>query len=487
MATPDLDLAQQRGSISIFLFWRRFTLRHVREEWFQTLLLLLILGLGVGTFLSIRMANRAAVEGFRLFTDSLNGTSDWIIESRGDGIPVSELPLIRQALGATPASLFPVIELSAFPLDADLASKAENPTALRLIGLDLVQLRALASIGEHANLDDFWEMLRNPNHLLVSKPVAELWDLSVGSRLEIAVRGKQEWFEVQGILPEFRGKVPLPRNLVVADLPSLLDRLNLDTVDRIEVVVPEGSMRKQNIESVRSGFEQAFANKWQISSPQDKTIEGASMTAAFRLNLTVLSLIALLVGLFLIAQTLDATVSRRRREIATLRSLGIGPREIYRLWLSEALLYGLAAGSLGILVGYGLTTFTVEAVTTTVRSLYRETSQTAASITLSDVLLSFGLGIVGSLLAAWLPARDAASTPPAQFLRLGKRIPAFPVFEHPGIGIAMLLTGALLAFVPPWHSQTGSTVPVAGYATAFLWLTGGTLTRSRLADTQDGP
>ena len=126
------------------------------------------------------------------------------------------------------------------------------------------------------------------------------------------------------------------------------------------------------------------------------------MTAAFRLNLTVLSLIALLVGMYLIAQTLDATVSRRRREIATLRSLGISPGDIYRLWLSEAVLYGLAAAVVGLVMGSLMASLTVEAVTTTVRALYRDTVQTATGLNGMDILLAFGLGLIGSLVAAWL-------------------------------------------------------------------------------------
>lgn len=464
-----------RKSISVLTFWRLFTLRHFREDRFQTLLLMLILGLGVGTFLSIRMANRAAVEGFRLFTDSLKGASDLIIESQGDGIPVAQLPEIRQVIGDIPASLFPVVEVALYPLDNDKADRLVNPSTIRLLGLDLVQLQSLVTEEDESNMEDFWDMLDNPQHLLVSTSLSNLLELDKGSKFEVSVAGKSEVFEVTGILPEFQDRAPLPENLAVMDLPALLSVLERDTVDRVEVLIPGGRLRDSYLEEANEKLIKAFDGRLLIGSPNDKRMEGASMTTAFRLNLSVLSLIALLVGLFLIAQTLDATVSRRRKEIATLRSLGISPRDIYRLWLSEAFLYGLAAGALGIVVGYGLSSFTVEAVTTTVRSLYKETSQTAASINSSDIILSFSIGIIGSLVAAYLPARDAASTPPAQFLRLGKRIPPFPLFERTGLAFIMLVAGALLLFLPPWRPEPGVSIPAAGYATAFLWLTGGTI------------
>jgi putative ABC transport system permease protein len=122
-----------------------------------------------------------------------------------------------------------------------------------------------------------------------------------------------------------------------------------------------------------------------------------------------------------------------------------------------------------------MASLTVEAVTTTVRALYRDTVQTATGLNSSDIILAFALGLGGSLVAAWLPARDAASTPPAQFLRMGKRIPPFPIFQHPWIGVTAILAGAALLLAPPWNRGPGVNVPAAGYLTAFLWLVGGTL------------
>lgn len=468
------SLIRPFGPLPILLFWRRFSLRHARQEWLQTLLLLLILGLGVGTFLSIRIANRAAVEGFQLFTESLKGPSDLIVESPA-GIPIGELSRIRGQLGDNPASLFPVVEQTLHPLPQDPAAADAAGRPVRLLGLDLVQLRALGTEGMGEDIAEFWEMIDDPDHLLITQAVAEEWNVSTGNSIEVVMRGQRARFTVRGILPKYRAQTPLPRNLAVVDLAALANRLNLSSVDRVEILIPDGVLREAHLKQAGIRLREAFGGRWIITTPADQGVDGASMTSAFRLNLTVLSLIALLVGMYLIAQTLDATVSRRRREIATLRSLGISPADIYRLWLSEAVLYGLAAAVVGLLMGTIMANLTVEAVTTTVRALYRDTVQTATGLNLTDVALAFALGIGGSLVAAWLPARDAASTPPAQFLRMGKRIPPFPIFQHPWIGAAAITTGALLLPLPAWQAGPGVAIPVAGYLTAFLWLVGGTL------------
>ncbi len=186
------------------MFWSRFTFRHVRDDWFQTLLLLLILGLGVGTFLSIRMANRAAVEGFRLFTDSLKGASDFIVESKGGGIPVSELRSIRDALNGVPAELYPVVEVPLYPLREGMAGRLGNLSTIRLLGLDLVQLQGLVSSFEEDDMTAFWEMLDKPRQLLISET------LSQGPNWKFPLSGKGKFSRSAGFCQHSREQHPFP-------------------------------------------------------------------------------------------------------------------------------------------------------------------------------------------------------------------------------------------------------------------------------------
>lgn len=469
------------GELSVVAFWRRFSLRHARAEWLQTLLLVGLLGLGVGTYLSIRIANRAAVEGFGLFTASLRGDSDWLVEAPGRGIGLDELATLRSLLNPLPVELFPVYESSLILRNGD-----DEP--LRLLGLDLVQLRsALLESGDEAALPTdaaFWQMLDDDHHILLSGDYAAAAGLAVGDRVSGWLDQTELELQLHAVLPAYRGKVPLPPRLAIMDLGALERSHGLKAVSRVEVVVAAaraGAARGVAsdvalVAAVGDRLREVLPAVWVVSSGNRQQQDGAEMTAAFRLNLTVLSLIALLVGLYLIAQALDATVSRRRREIATLRSLGLSAGRIRQLWLSEALLYGAAAAAAGLLLGWVLAQFTVEAVTGTIRALYRDTATAAVRLRGADIWVALGLGIGGSLLAAWLPARDAASTPPAQFLRIGKRIPPFAIFRYPAIGYGLLLLGLILAAgCPPLQVAPGRFVPVAGYATAFLWLTGGTL------------
>lgn len=458
--------------MSIVYFWRHFSWRHARRDWLQTLMLVLLLGLGVGTFLSIRIANRAAVQGFQLFTQSLRGESDWLVEVPGRGIAFSELPMIRAALHPLPVELFPVYEGTLHLADA-------GDQTIRLLGLDLVQLRsALIEAGTGDALpaqDDFWDLLHDPAHILLSHDKVAGLGLEMGDPLNVRQSHAAAQLTLRAVLPEFRGRIPLPERMAIMDLSALHYQFNINKVSRVEVVVPEGmaeeSMRKQVGDQLR----QHLPEGWVVSDGMAKTEDGIGMTAAFRLNLTVLSLIALLVGLYLITQALDATVSRRRGEIATLRSLGVEAKRIQQLWLAEAVLYGMAASLAGMAIGWGMAHISVDAVTTTIRTLYRDTATQAVRLEASDIWLALALSIGGSVLAGWLPARDAAGTPPAQFLRMGRRIPPFKIFAFPIIGYGFIATGLIAAIaLPPWQIATGRFIPVGGYIAAFLWLTGAT-------------
>jgi putative ABC transport system permease protein len=197
------------------------------------------------------------------------------------------------------------------------------------------------------------------------------------------------------------------------------------------------------------------------------------MTQAFRLNLTILSLLALLVGGYLIFQALDGVVLRRREEIGILKSLGVTDRAIQTAFLIEAGLLGLCGGALGVLLGWLGAQAAVGGVTQTMNALYGATSEQQASLSVGEATLALSISIGASLIAAWWPARMAARTPPAHML--GRHATPFEggtVWRVEWIGWVMMLAAVLLAQVPVLRFDDGTRLPLAGYAAALLWLVG---------------
>ena len=198
------------------------------------------------------------------------------------------------------------------------------------------------------------------------------------------------------------------------------------------------------------------------------------MTRAFRINLTILSLIALLVGLYLIVQALDGAVVRRREEIGILRSLGVEERIIRRAWLLEAGLVGLSGGVLGAFMGWAGAQFAVVLVARTMNALYHTVHAREAMLLPGELAGAVGLALVTSLVAGWLPARMAARTPPAQILaRQPAGGPGYSWMRNAWLGGGLLLVGLCLAWLPPVPLAGGGRFSAAAYLAALCWILGG--------------
>lgn len=465
-------------SVAVVL-WRQLAWRHWLGAPWQSALLVGILALGVGTFTAIRLANRAALESFGGFTQALGSPSDFIVRSSSAELDPARLPALREALGDLPVWLIPVLETSAAATEASLEQQP-----LQLLGLDLIALDNLGEMEDSRILQvpegrHFWEYLGRTDRVWVAPHLARVAELKVGSSWKLLVQDRLVSVEVAGILPARRGEVDIPKWLVLMDLPGLMALTGSETLDRVEVLIHDGAEERWRSE-VATRLVSAASDWGLVEQPEDQRAAGAQMTAAFRLNLTILSLIALLVAVYLVAQGADAAVVHRRTEIGVLRSLGMTARQIHRLWLVELGFLGVLGSALGLLLGWAMAQGAVRAVARTVNSLYASTSVDAAALDLREAALGFGLGVLAALVAGLLPARDAAATPPAQVLARGEYTPGLRLLRHWRLGLLMVLLGWALALLPPVRLPGGNPFPLAGYGSALLWLVGGSFLAAHL-------
>jgi len=470
------------GSAVSWLLFRRFSLRHWRVAPGQSALLVLILALGVGVFIAIRLANRAAVASFSNFTDTLIGQSDWIVEAPAGTLPESILPELRSALGTRPVVIVPVVESTAARPLPGYQGYYER-TSYTVLGVDLIGISNLAAaraaVGHLSSgggngsggggSSDFWTTFRSPNRVWVPSSLARL------KNLRLLVEDQVVTLPVAGAIQTTPGTPAPPDTLIIMDLPDL-QRLTGKTgkLDRVELAVapgPDIAARRAELGDLLTHWG-GDGDRWMVRSPGLRRETAEKMTEAFRVNLTILSLIALLVGLYLIFQALDGAVVRRRSEIAILRSLGVEETTIRRLWLAEAALLGLAGGALGVILGWAGAQGAVRAIGRTVNTLYFATTVNTARLDAEEVWLGLVLGVAASVAAGWWPAREAARTPPAQVLG---RAPAAGagIWQKPWWGVGALVTGVLLIQLPPIRMAGGARFPLAGYLAALAWIFGG--------------
>jgi putative ABC transport system permease protein len=227
----------------------------------------------------------------------------------------------------------------------------------------------------------------------------------------------QEWFGMaEGEGAATAGRLTRIDLILPAADPARLDA----ALGRVTALLPDGA-------EVRPASTQAEAL--------------ATMTAAFRLNLTALSLLALVVGVFLIYNTVTFAVVQRRRVLGTYRALGVTRAEVFRAVLGEALVIGAVGTALGLALGVLMGSGLVRLVTQTIGDLYfvvrvRELALSPVAL-LKGVALGLGATAVGALRPGW----EAAATAPASALRRSTQEDRFAE----GAGRLALWGGGVLA------------------------------------------
>ena len=430
----------------------RLVWRPLRLEAGRAVLAILAVALGVSVFLAIRLANRAAVASFDGFARGVGTGAEYTVRAclgALDEAGLARLEPLRRDFW-----IRPVLE-GGF---SRLTSGA--PETFQILATDLVGL-------EEGGDSGLGQGLLEPRAVLVASALG----LGPGATLEGFVDGRRITLRVAGLIPEVPERPRVQRNLLVMDLPAAqllfqrpgqLDRLDLGPR-------PRRTLPRERLAA-------ALPPDWVLEDAEQRASSARAMSGAFRLNLAVLSLIALAVGAYLLFQAFDAAVNRRRETWALLQALGCPRGRILGFVLGEAALLGGCGSALGVALGWVLAQGAVRFVARTMEALYGAASARQAGLRASEAGAAFLLGTLTCLLAAWLPARRAAATPPVQLLARGAQARPMPWAALALAGLALLGAGLAVAFrLHPsqgtlWHAYLGSALVLFGGSLAALAL-----------------
>lgn len=385
------------------LLWRS-SRRYLRQHVWQAGLALLGVALGVAVVVAIDVANESARRAFVLATQSIVGRATHQIVGGPNG--VSEEVYRRLRLTGKVRALAPVVE-------SDVAATDYPGRIFHVLGVDAfaeAPFRPYLSSAGAAPDNDFPAFLTQPATGLIAADTARHLGLDIGDRLSVRVGTQHQFITLVGLLdPNDSSSASAVENLLITDIATAQEILGLGgQLSRIDVRVPEGEAGQKLLATIR----QFLPAGVEVLSSRGRSQAIEQMTRAFQLNLTALSLLALIVGVFLIYNTMTFSVVQRRGLLGLLRIQGVTRREIFLLVLGEAVLIGgvgtVGGLGLGILLSQGL----VQLVTRTITDLYFVL--TVRELALTPVVLGKGmvLGIGASLLAALRPAWEAATTPP---------------------------------------------------------------------------
>ncbi|HEX8925327.1 MAG TPA: FtsX-like permease family protein, partial [Terriglobales bacterium] len=250
------------------------------------------------------------------------------------------------------------------------------------------------------------------------------------------------------------------------DIAAAQQAVGRRTLDRILIRLPEESdTNTTTLEQWEGRIRPVLAPGVSLNPQGARTAANRKMLEAFRWNLRILSYVALVVGAFLIYNTVSLSVVRRRADIGLVRALGATRASVLLAFLGEAACFGVAGALLALPLGRALAAGSVKLLANTVESLYVSSRPGALSLDAWDVTLALLIGIGVAIASAIAPAREAALVPPTEAMARSQREYAIRVHRGRDFMLALVL-GALSAAASQLPPIAGK--PFFGYAAALL-------------------
>ncbi len=434
----------------------------VRHPW-QLGLALMGICIGVAVMVSVDLANESSRKAYRMSMDALNGQSTHQLVGGPGGIDEQLYVSLRTRSAAR--NIAPVVAgfvdlggetLQLIGVDVFAEREFRSFTAPGDVGADIAGAADSAGVDGRELVRQF---LSGSGSVLLPVAVARRNGLSGGDRFDIIAGGKSFSAELAGT---FDGAGQGLSNLVVADISVAQHWLSMaGRLSRIDV-------RLTNTDPAAvATFAAQLPAGVSLRSAEGRTQATLDMSDAFMTNLTAMSLLALLVGIFLIYNSVAFAVLQRRELLGTLRAIGITRAEVRRIILGEAALLGILGSGVGILAGVWLGEHLVALVARTVSDHYFVVSVTNVSVDAFSLARGFMAGLGATLLAAAIPAIEAGNTEPRLAMTRS-------TLESAAAGLAPRLTagGAALILVAGLVLVVSGRNLVAGLVALFLLIFG---------------
>jgi putative ABC transport system permease protein len=201
----------------------------------------------------------------------------------------------------------------------------------------------------------------------------------------------------------------------------------------------------------------ALGDSYSVATKEEQAQSASQQITAFLGVITYALLgfagVAVLVGIFLILNTFSMLVAQRTRELGLLRALGAGRGQVTRSVLTEALLLGVTGSTLGLAVGIGL----AAGLKVLIGQFGVDLSSTALVINWPAPVAAYAVGVLVTLIAAYLPARRAARISPMAALREATAPPAKSLAIRTIVGAVLLVAGLAALYGAATHHATLTT------------------------------
>ena len=417
------------------------------------------IALGIGIFVAVETAHDTIKQSFQQTRGYVPGRPDLQVSAGEFGF---DEEIIRR-IEAHPmvARTHPLLIVPA------TLKVGDREIPFQIYGADL--LEANDSKGSYALVLEegahYSDLLTDPESLILNEAFALENGWTLGMKIRVQSQDRIADFVLRGLMrspPHVTGGnrygvVDIAWAQLLFGRLGRLDRLDVTLrrdVDRLEA--------ERELNRVLPPHITAF-------SPETSGMNMTGLVSSFQLNITALSLISLLVGMFLIYNTIFISYIRKRRQIGILRALGVTRKGIFWIFTTESLFYGTVGGFLGVWLGYALSYFTVDSMATTVNMLYTQVDASQVRLSPRIMIMGMVMGIVAAFLSSLVPAMEAARTSQAETLKMGSYEIRFGKTHRKLFvpGLLLLVISVVLAFQKPvWG------IPLFGYTATMTIMFG---------------
>jgi putative ABC transport system permease protein len=368
----------------------------------------------------------------RVVLPQLNNRSVWLI-----GLPLSGQGAQAAGAGA---------DLGRWGVKVDWT--ADGRQLLRLYR-DFV----LAGLGPLFLPPDVWHSL----HIIRERPVVVTEGLAEELRKEmpggighvkvLAAAGRaKEAVSVWGTVEFTKSDFPLSGNVLFTEVALAAAIHNPEQPDRVTQI--NLTLEKSaNLEQVRREVQQLVGERAEVQTLAEHQGMLSDLAAGLQLGFSIGGAGALVIGLFLVYNAMSVNVAERRHDIGILRSVGATRRQVANVFLGEAALLGLCGSALGLPLGYAFAWLALGPVSKVLNDVVIPIKSAQIALSPWLVVVALASGTAVAVLAALLPALQAAAEEPANAVRRVPRVVHALAWVLIGLAVLLLAGGAVTAVI----------------------------------------
>src|SRR5436190_15049475 len=369
--------------------------------------------LGVGVFVAMHTANRSIFRAFDTTIDRIAGTTQLQVSAGEFGFDESILERVQSV---------PEVGVAVPVVEATVDTNIPGQGSILILGIDMTGDRSLRDYelkdADEAIIDDPLVFLAQPDSLMITREFAERNKFEVNSKIPLLTIEGEKNFTVRGIMSSAGMTKAFGGNLAVMDIYAAQQVLGRGRrFDRIDLRAKDG----MTVDQCQAALKAALGPSFEVDAPSARGRHFEALLQSYSTAMSISSLFALIVGMFIIYNSFAIAVTQRRSEIGILRALGATRGQIQRLFFLES----FTAGLVGSAIGAGIGVLMATVITTYMSAILEQTTgfaQRVSELAIDPTLIAVGMvvGVGTSIFAAWLPARSAARVDPVQALQKGK-------------------------------------------------------------------